>query len=514
MTSKPISVQIEAGLDHVFPFDVEPDCVLVYSFTTTDNVSFCIGYSDDNANQSKQWVKQSHGAFLCPRRGKLVLEFDNSTSWLRGVGLQLTVSLEKPLQKLLEKPICFQLSEKTKLSSAMEKKLFRIKSGSTLTTRDLIDSGRRLLAFDSGKNCVELTGRMVEFGLPMEAKDEDLIARLKGDLRPFLSPIVNGKMARPKIVLGTMTFQDAVNDDVCAAQVKHFEESSPECDEADTAFSYGKSQTIIGRVLTKDYPKIILATKVNCFPTSGKSLSPDSIRDQLERSLKSMNVKKVQICYLHQPDTNTPLEVTLEAMHRLHQEGLFVELGLSNYPAWQVVLAHHICRSRGWVVPTVYQGPYSMLVRDVESELLPALRAHHIRFYAYNPLAGGLLTGKYTSFEDVPKQGRFAGQTAQGKKYMERYWRPSYFQALKLMKQTTDEAELSMVDVSLRWLALHSKLDPARGDAVVLGASTVMHLRQDLASFGHGAPLPTYVAQVADKAWATCRGECPKYFRE
>ena len=222
----------------------------------------------------------------------------------------------------------------------------------------------------------------------------------------------------------------------------------------------------------------------------------------------------MNILYLHQPDANTPLEVTLEFLDKLHKEGKFQELGLSNFPAWQVVLIYHMCRGKGWIVPTVYQGMYNVLTRDVEPELFPALRAHNIRFYAYTPLAGGLLTGRYSSTEDNPKYGRFAKHTVIGKRYNDRFWHASYFQAMKILQQACADAEIPVAEAAFRWLSFHSLLDTTRGDAVILGASSVNHMNFNLQAARNPQPLPQIVVNAANKAWGVCRDDCPLYFRK
>ena len=97
--------------------------------------------------------------------------------------------------------------------------------------------------------------------------------------------------------------------------------------------------------------------------------------------------------YLHAPDHETPLAETLKACDELHKSGKFKELGLSNYAAWQVSEVMNLCKSNNWVKPTVYQGMYSAITRAVEAELFPCLRYYGIRFYAFSPLGGGILTG-------------------------------------------------------------------------------------------------------------------------
>nr|XP_060484510.1 aflatoxin B1 aldehyde reductase member 2-like [Panthera onca] len=91
-------------------------------------------------------------------------------------------------------------------------------------------------------------------------------------------------------------------------------------------------------------------------PIPGRlSLKPDSLRTQLETSLKRLQCSRVDLFYLHAPDHDTPVEETLRACHQLHQEGKFVELGLSNYAAWEVAEICTLCKSSGWILPTVYQ---------------------------------------------------------------------------------------------------------------------------------------------------------------
>ena len=116
----------------------------------------------------------------------------------------------------------------------------------------------------------------------------------------------------------------------------------------------------------------------------------------------SMLPKAVDLFYLHWPDGETPLETTLGATQRAYEAGRFQRLGLSNFSVEEVVRVHSHMSERGWIRPTVYQGMYNALTRDVEDELLPTLRRLRMSFYAYNPLAGGLLTGKQHLYDTDP----------------------------------------------------------------------------------------------------------------
>jgi aflatoxin B1 aldehyde reductase len=190
-------------------------------------------------------------------------------------------------------------------------------------------------------------------------------------------------------------------------------------------YSNGETESILGRILpgieSGTGAKAELATKaapwsslikgtggVHGVSGGAGGLAPDMLRLQLETSLKRLQVDKVALFYLHAPDTDTPLEATLLEVKKLHEEGKFEALGLSNYSAWETTHVWHLCDKLGVVKPTVYQGMYNGITRQVEVELFPCLRRLGMRFLAYNPLAGGLLTGKHR-FDKPPAAGRFKG---------------------------------------------------------------------------------------------------------
>jgi aflatoxin B1 aldehyde reductase len=249
-----------------------------------------------------------------------------------------------------------------------------------------------------------------------------------------------------------------------------------------------------------------VATKVN--PRITGKLDQASITAQLEESLRRMQKDSVDILYLHFPDPSTDIEETLTACAKLHEFGLFQELGMSNFAAWQVVDAWHICKSRGWVTPTVYQGLYNPLSRKVEAELFPALRKLGIRFYAYNPLAGGILAGKYADFSESPEPGRFTHRP----NYKDRYWKESFFNAMHELSAACKAEGISLVAAAFRWLAFHSALDANAGDGILLGASRISQLEQNMDAIEAGA-LPESITSVFEAAWEAAMPDSPDYFR-
>ncbi|MGH0168046.1 UNVERIFIED_CONTAM: hypothetical protein FKN15_073673 [Acipenser sinensis] len=155
----------------------------------------------------------------------------------------------------------------------------------------------------------------------------------------------------PVTLLGSNAFGGRADADTSAAMVRAFLERGH--NEVDTAYMYvdGQSETVIGGMgLAKT---VQIATKAN--PWDGKTLKPESVRSQLDTSLKRLQAQSVDIFYLHAPDHENPIEDTLRACHELHREGKFKELGLSNYACWEVAEIYCICKHNGWIRPTVYQ---------------------------------------------------------------------------------------------------------------------------------------------------------------
>ncbi|XP_036602848.1 aflatoxin B1 aldehyde reductase member 3-like [Trichosurus vulpecula] len=326
-------------------------------------------------------------------------------------------------------------------------------------------------------------------------------------------------VGRPATVLGAMEMgwrMDRASSEAC---MQAFLERGYR--EVDTAHIYGdgQSESFLSTMNLglKDGSKgVKIATKAN--PLNGKTLSASSVRSQLEESLKRLQCPRVDLFYLHVPDKITPLEETLGACNELHKEGKFVELGLSNYTSWRVAEICTLCKKNGWVVPTVYQGMYNSITREIERELFPCLRHFGLRFYAFNPLAGGLLTGKY-KYEDKDKEQpvtRFFGRPVSAM-YHKRYWKVNHFQAIALVEKALAAAyganPPSMTSAALRWMYHHSKLQGALGDAVILGMTSLQQLQQNLAAAEEG-PLEPEVVKAFDEAWNLVAHDCPDYFWE
>ncbi|KAF9152002.1 hypothetical protein BGX21_005245 [Mortierella sp. AD011] len=319
----------------------------------------------------------------------------------------------------------------------------------------------------------------------------------------------------PRIILGTMTFGlDSTSEASSTVRVRGVENIKPFLDtfrahghnELDTARIYcgGDTETALGQLPLESFK---VATKV--WPTAPKSHDYEHLSKTLRESLTALKAQKIDIFYLHAPDYTTPFVETVKAVNELYREGLFERFGLSNYAAWQVTLIHQLCKQNGYVLPTVYQGMYNAITRDVVRELLPCLKALNIAFYAYNPIAGGLLSGKYNFEKDV-EGGRFDLNTGFGKIYRQRYWNTLFFDSVKATEKISKEHNLTVIETALRWMVHHSDLGP--DDGIIIGASSMGHLEGNLKDLEKG-PLPQEVVNALDEAWEHVKVACPSYFK-
>ncbi|KAJ4287546.1 hypothetical protein N0V90_012249 [Kalmusia sp. IMI 367209] len=336
--------------------------------------------------------------------------------------------------------------------------------------------------------------------------------------------------ANLKVALGAMTFGPK---GARSGQVHRLEDQATMLDvfqkhghqEIDTARLYtgGHSESMLAQnnwqsrglaMATKLYPTRALREDMRkAMQLPSYDHSPTELRRGLKESLEALGTDKIDIFYLHGPDRNTPYEDTLREINALYKEGHFSRFGLSNFMAWEVAQMCEISIRNNWLLPTVYQGVYNVFSRRIEDELIPCLRTYNISFYAYAPLGGGLLTGKYTRDQtDFEPGSRFDPGTLTAMTHRPRYWNDLYFDGIEEVRAEADKHALTLAEVALRWLSWHSRLEKNRGDAVIVGASSIKHLEQNLEDLEKGS-LPKDVVQALDSAYSKIRGIAPTYFQ-
>lgn len=207
-----------------------------------------------------------------------------------------------------------------------------------------------------------------------------------------------------------------------------------------------------------------------------------------------------------------PFAETLEAVNNLHKAGKFDKLGVSNFTAFELAEIVMTCKYNGWVRPSIYQGMYNAITRNIEPELFVACRRYGLDIVVYNPLAGGLFSGKIKSKDIIPESGRYSSKASIGANYRSRYFRDSTFESLRIVEQAAEKAGLTLIEIALRWTVHHSALKVTDGnDGIIIGVSSVQQLENNLTDLEKG-PLPEEVVKALDEAWAISKAESANYW--
>lgn len=305
--------------------------------------------------------------------------------------------------------------------------------------------------------------------------------------------------------LGTMTFGGQTDEATSLRIMDYAYDQGVNFFDTANAYTEGNSETIVGKGIKGRRDQIILATKV--FVRMGKGineagLSRHQIIAQAEASLKRLDTDYVDMYYLHQPDYDTPLEESLEALNTLVKDGKVRYAGLSNYAAWQISDALAICDKRNYVPPVITENLYNMITRSIENEFTGFLDEHPMAMVVYNPIAGGLLSGKH-QWGEPTKNTRFDNN----KLYIKRYWNEEIFNAVETLKGVASECGLTLVQLAMRWCAQQPHVT-----SVISGVSKFEHISQNIESLD-GEPLSGAVLEKCDECWKRLAGPTSKYNR-
>lgn len=287
-----------------------------------------------------------------------------------------------------------------------------------------------------------------------------------------------------EICLGTMTFGNqcdeaasrAIMDKACEQGVTFFD-TSDVYPLGHTPETVGRTEEYIGNWLKGRREQIVLATKFCGNTGAGPNDwggSRKHIFQAVEASLRRLQTDYIDLYQIHFPDPETPLEETLRALDDLVHSGKVRYIGCSNYPAWLLTKALWTSDSLGLARFDSVQPRYNILYRHIEAELLPLAQDQGIGVISYNPLAGGLLTGRYQAGQAIQEGTRFALQNA-GKLYQARYWHEAQLQEVDQLKRLCDERKLEVTQVAIAWVLAQ----PAITSAIV-GASRAEQLDQSL----------------------------------
>ena len=319
--------------------------------------------------------------------------------------------------------------------------------------------------------------------------------------------VVETDLKLSKVCLGTMTFGSQVGEQESARMLDFALDRGVNFIDTANVYNAGLSEEITGRILGSRRTQIVLATKVRGKMGTGDDeyggLSPKAISRAVEDSLKRLGTDYIDIYYLHQPDRSADIYDTLEAMNDLVAAGKVRWIGTSNYAAWEMAEMAEVSEKLEYQVPRVAQPMYNAVARGIEQEYLACTERYEITNVCYNPLAGGLLSGKQ-SLEQGPLPGtRFDGNQM----YLKRFWHREYFEAIEALKRVAGDLGISLAEMALRWVC-----NREGADCVILGASKMAHLEQNIVASQAG-PLPEDALATCDEVWRALRGPTPQYNR-
>jgi aryl-alcohol dehydrogenase-like predicted oxidoreductase len=307
------------------------------------------------------------------------------------------------------------------------------------------------------------------------------------NLSPWLAPRAGGRAA---LAVGTMNFGGRTSPAEAGRIVAcALERGLPFFDTA-SSYGDGEAERVLGQALRGRREAVGIATKAGLARVRGKpeGLSPEALTSAVDASLQRLGTDFVDLLYLHQPDPHTPLEQTLDALGRLLQAGKVRGWGVSNHAAWQLLELQGLAKSAGLPPPAASQVLYNLLVRQLDVEYLPFTRRHPVHTAVYNPLAGGLLSGRYAPGAAIAQGSRFAGNRF----YQRRYWSERLLaQAARLAALAQTEG-LGLLELAYAWLAQREGVD-----SILAGPGSVAHLEAALAALQR--PLsPALLARVDD----------------
>ena len=260
----------------------------------------------------------------------------------------------------------------------------------------------------------------------------------------------------------------------------------------DTADIYGQrggSETILGQVLGENRKRIVLATKFGgAMDEAGtmKGAGRRYVISAAEASLKRLRTDWIDLYQIHFPDPATPIEETLRALDDLVRSGKVRYIGCSNFAAWQVADAQWTARHFNLHGFVSCQNEYSLLVRGVERELLPAMQAFGLGMLPYFPLASGLLTGKYAPHQPIPENTRF--QALKG--LADRYLTESNWKIVQSLEEFCARRGHTLLELAFTWLLARPTVA-----SVIAGATKPEQLEQNVKA-AEASLTPEEIAEI------------------
>jgi len=248
-------------------------------------------------------------------------------------------------------------------------------------------------------------------------------------------------------------------------------------DTADIYGNRGASETLLGEALGARRKDIVLVTKFGLpMDDSGRRQggSRRYVLEAVEASLRRLNTEWIDVYYFHRPDAKTPIEETLRALDALVRAGKVRHIGCSNFSPGQIDAAQEVAREKHLTPFCATQDQYSLLAREIERDLLPAIARHRLALLPYFPLASGMLSGKYRLGRPLPAGTRLANP-----RYSDRVLNDANLRVVERLKAFCTARGRTLLQLAFGWLLARPEVA-----SVIAGASTPEQVRQNAGATG------------------------------
>lgn len=285
-----------------------------------------------------------------------------------------------------------------------------------------------------------------------------------------------------EICLGTMTFGHSTDQNEASRIVDMAIDSGVNFFDTANSYAGSQSEVILGNTLKGRRRGVVVATKFFNPMGSGPNdsgMSRVHIMEAIEDSLQRLQMDYVDIYYIHHVDVQTPLDEMLRALDDLVHQGKVRYIACSNYEAWRLMEAIWISDKHDLARFACYQPQYSLVVRDIEQEIMPVCELKGLGVVPWSPLAGGFLTGKYQPGERTRADSR----SGEGWAYPSRYFADNADETLAVLLEVSKELDRSPAQVAVRWV-----LEQPLVSSAIIGARTLEQAQDNLGASGWTLP--------------------------
>jgi aryl-alcohol dehydrogenase-like predicted oxidoreductase len=256
-----------------------------------------------------------------------------------------------------------------------------------------------------------------------------------------------------ELCFGTMSFGGDANEEESSRMFRACRDRGINFFDCADVYNGGKSEQILGRLMSAERDDLVITSK--CHGPTGDDINARGanrrhIMRAVEASLKRLNTDRIDVLFMHRFDDSLALEETLRALENVVQSGKVLYIGASNYAAWQVAKALGISERRGWSRFDVIQPMYSLVKRQVETEILPMAQSENIGVITYSPIGAGMLSGKYGP--DVrPNEGRLVADA----RYAKRYSADGTYETAAAFTEFAHKMGVHPVSLAVSWVGGH-----------------------------------------------------------